>query len=648
MTVSQWADEYRILSPEAASEPGRWRTSRNEPLRGIMDAINDPTVEEVVCIKGTQVGYTEGVVNNTIGYCIDVDPCPILLVLPTDKVVDEISKNRLTPMLRDTPRLAGKVKAPRSRDSSNTIAGKAFPGGRLAMVGANSPADLASRPIRIVIADEVDKFPVSAGVEGDPMVLAAKRQETFWNRKTIKGSSPTIKGASAIEREYKRSDMRECWVACPHCREKQTLKWANVRWDKHKGPDGKNVHKPETAAYQCEHCGVLWDDSERYLALSKVKIDDWRPTAPFRGIAGFKLSQLYSSYVKLERVVAEFLTAYGKLPGTYPDPQLQKVWTNTVLAETWEEQGESVDQNALAARAEPYGPFDLPDQVAFATASIDTQGNRLEVHIIGWGAADESWPFLYRIVIGDPAQSQVWEEADELLKQVYRTRSGRPVRVMATCVDTGGHHAAQVYAFCKRRRSRRIYPVKGRNGPNPIFPKRSSRAKNNEHVWLVGSDTAKDAIYGRLRIPPRSKPEDQGLPNPGFIHFPLPAEDVETAEFNADYYAQLTSERVETRFREGKPYRVWVNPPGKRNEVLDTFAYALAARMSLPIRIRQAAVLPAPAEPDDAPAPAPLAEAPDNHIAKKIAPHVARALGKLPPGIKPNRGAAIARMFRGR
>lgn len=609
-------------------------------MRGIMDAVTDPLVEEVVVIKGTQIAYTEGVVLNAIGYYMDVDPCPILLVLPTDKVVDEISKNRLTPMLRDTPRLASKVRAPRSRDSSNTIAGKVFPGGRLAIVGANAPADLASRPIRLVIADEVDKFPASAGTEGDPLKLAGKRQETFWNRKTVKGSSPTVKGQSTIEREYKKSDMRELWVGCIHCGEKQTLKWAQVRWDKRPGPDGRHEHLPDTAAYQCEHCGVLWDDTDRYQALGRVKTEDWRATAPFRGIAGFKISQLYSSFVQLHRVVTEFLTAYGKLPGTYPDPQLMKVFTNTVLAETWEEQGETVDGSSLGSRAEPYGPDDLPDGVAFATAAIDVQGDRLEVQVIGWGAGEESWVAGYHVLPGDPAQGDVWLQADHVLRRVYHTRSGRAVRIMATAVDTGGHHAAQVYAFCKARRARRVHPVKGANGPRPIWPKRWSRAKNNEHVYLVGVDTAKDAIYGRLKIRPRLDPAELRLPNPGYVHFPLPDDDGETGAINADYFAQLTSERVETRYREGKPYRVWVKPPGKRNEALDTFAYALAARMSLPIKIRAAQSVATPEDVSAVDAPPPAIKPPPLPAAVKPVAHAVAAVAR------PSRGAALAQMYR--
>ena len=544
-------------------------------MREIMDTYNDPTVRETVVIKGTQVAYTESLLN-IVGYAIDVEPCPMLWLLPDEKSVQEMSKNRLTPMLRDTPRLAGKIKAPRSRDSSNTIYEKQFAGGRLNLVGSHAPSQLASRPVRLVIEDENDRFAESAGAEGDPSTLAAKRQAWFWNRKTIKGSSPTVKGRSKIERDYNASDKRVCYVPCPHCAHEQVLRWVNVKWDKLKSDKGKTVeHRPHTAAYQCEECGVLWDDADRWQAIKSPR---WQATAPFRGIAGFHLSQFYSPTVKLAEMVTEFLTAYGKLPGTHPDQGKQIVFTNTVLAETWEETGETVDASMLTNRGEPYGPDDLPDGVLFATAGVDVQGNRLEVQILGFGFAEETWAIAYHVLVGDPAQQLVWNELDALLREPMTTVSGRLVRVRAAAIDTGGHHAHQVYEFCRPRFARRIYAIKGRDGPNVIFPKRSTRTKTNQQVWLVGVDTAKDTIYGRLKI--KRNPEGA---SPGYIHFPLMS--VDDDSFGADYFNQLTSEQAVTRYRNGKPYRVWELPSGKRNEGLDTFVYALAARHSLAINL---------------------------------------------------------------
>ncbi len=586
-----------MLSPESSAEPGRWRTDRVAYMRGIMDAFNDPRVREIAVLKGTQLAYTETLLN-IIGYCIDAEPCSILWLLPDQAAVDEISKNRLAHMLRDTTRIAGKVKPPRSRDSSNTIGTKQFPGGRLSLVGSHAPSQLASRPVRVVVEDENDRFAQSAGAEGDPSALARARQAWFWNAKTIKGSSPTVKGRSKIARDYEASDKRMCYVPCPHCGARQTLRWEQVRWDKVKNERGVTIeHRPETAAYACEHCGELWDDSDRWAA---IKDPEWRATAPFRGIAGFFLPQFYSPVVRLQQMVTEFLAAYGKLPGTHPDVTKQITWTNTVLAETWEEAGETLDSNLLTNRGENYGPDDLPDGVLFATAGVDVQADRLEVQTVGWGWAEEAWAVAYDVLTGDPAQPQVWAELDAVLRRRFTTQSGRPVRIQAACVDTGGHHGHQVHQFCAPRVARRVFAIKGRSGPNVIFPKRASRTKTNQAVYLVGVDTAKDTIYGRLKIRRR----DDGLPSPGYIHFPLATPDDDS--FGPAYFTQLTSEQVITRYREGRPVRAWVPVrEGARNEGLDTFVYALAARHAVPIKLDhpRPGKVPAPQADDEGGAP---------------------------------------------
>lgn len=655
LTVSQWSDEHRILGADTP-RPGKWKTSTMEPMRAIMDAATEDGVTEVVLKKATQVGYTEFLLN-TVAYFIDLDPCPILWLLPDQKAVDEISKNRLTPMLRDTPRLAGKVAAPRSRDSSNTIAGKQFPGGRLAMVGSHAPNDISSRPIRLVICDETDRYALSAGVDGDPMALAGKRQQWFWNRLTIKGSSPTVKGRSVIDREYRKSDMRVCWVGCPHCADDwdgkgtppdgwQTLKWSQVKWDKRPKQNGKgHDHRPDTAAYQCECCGTLWDDEERYLALSKPI---WIATAPFRGIAGFHLPQFYSTAVKLHEVVTEFLEAWGKLEGTYPDVEQQKVWVNTVLAETWEEEGETVDATGLSKRAESYGIHDLPDRIVLLTCGVDTQGDRLEAQVIGWGAGEESWVVDYKIFNDDPAQPECWLKLDHWLKSMRYTRGdGTQLRIKATCIDSGGHHSSEVHKFCKSKQARRIYSVKGAAGARLIWPGRSSRTKNSgEKVYIVGVDTAKDMVYSRLNIVPRSDPKRIDEPQPGRIHFPVPDEASGTALINDDYYDQLTAEVVITRYKNGKPYRVWDNPQKRRNEALDTFGYAIAALRSLNARQLQRAPITIEGKAVDVKDGVPA-------IAKKSRPRLVRRQPMQPttPAMskkKSNSGdvIAVARMFR--
>ena len=253
LTVSQWSDQFRKLSPEASGEISKWKTSRAPYQQGIMDAISEPNVDTVVMMSSAQVGKTE-LLLNLVGYHIHLDPGPILMVQPTKEMAETFSKDRLAPMIRDTPVLASKIKSPKSRDSGNTLQHKRFPGGQISLMGANSPSDLSSRPIRIVLCDEVDRYPASAGTEGDPVSLAVKRTNNFANRRILLMSTPTIKGISRIEKAFFESDQRHYHVPCPHCGEFQTLQWELIRWQQ---------DKPETVVHACKKCGGEIEESAR-------------------------------------------------------------------------------------------------------------------------------------------------------------------------------------------------------------------------------------------------------------------------------------------------------------------------------------------------------------------------------------------------
>lgn len=513
-----------------------------------MDAGSDPAILDIVVMTSSQVGKTE-ILNNQVAYYIDQDPAPILVVQPTLELSEAWSKDRLAPMLRDSPKLRGTVKDPRSRDSGNTLKHKVFPGGHITMAGANSAAGLSSRPIRVVLADEIDRYPASAGTEGDPVTLARKRSTTFWNRKTILFSTPTIKGASRIESGWLDSDQRRFFVPCPHCGHEQTLIWAMVKWTE---------GQPDSAMYACEECGALWDDSQRWRA---VQSGHWVITRPEGRSAGFHLNEIYSPWVSLREIVSNFLSA------KHGGPETLKAWVNTSLGETWEEAAEAVDHDSLFARRENYGPEALPAGIIVITAGVDVQADRLEVEAVGYCADShdeppQSWGVEHNVLYGDPAKPQVWRELDEFLKRIYRTEDGRTLRILAACIDTGGHHAAEVYAFCRTRLGRNIYPIKGTGGARPIWPKRASKSRKHrgENVWSIGVDVAKDAIYARLRI------VEVG---PGYCHFPI--------DYDESWFEQLTVEKIKTRFIKGHPVREWIKPNGARNEALDMRVYSLAA-----------------------------------------------------------------------
>lgn len=543
LTVSEWADRYRQLSSEASSEAGSWKTDRASFQRGIMDAVNDPDVKEIVVMSSAQIGKTE-MVNNIIGYFISQDPAPIILVMPTIEMANSWSKDRFAPMLKDSPTLKNLVKEPRAKNSSNTILHKTFPGGHITIVGSNSPASLASRPVRIVICDEVDRYPDSVGSEGDAVNLAKVRSKTFFNRKVILTSTPTIKGQSRIENAYENSDQRRFYVPCVDCGNYDYLRWENVNWQK----DENEKHMPETAHIVCEKCGsVLTDRDKREM----IKQGEWRSNSRFNGIAGFHLSELYSPWVSLSELVTNFLDNKNL-------PETLKTFVNTSLGESFEITGESLDYENLHANQEVY-EAELPDGVLVVTAGVDVQQNRIEVEVLGHGMAGETWSIDYKVFLGDPSLSQVWEQLDSLLERKWKHENGMELKIVRMCVDSG-FLTQSVERFVKPRQMRGVYAVKGVSGSGRPLISISKRKKNDINLVLIGVDTAKEELYSRLKI------QEQGS---GYCHFPI------NETYNDEYFKQLTSEKIITKFKNGRPIRQWVSKRS-RNEALDCRIYATA------------------------------------------------------------------------
>lgn len=549
LAVDEWADLYRRLSPEASAEPGLWSTDRAPYQRGMMQAISDPTIERVVFMTGAQIGKTE-IINNSVGYFIDQSPSPMLIVQPTLEMAKMWSNDRLAPMLRDTPALKDKVKDARSRDSGNTLYQKSFPGGYLAIVGANSPAGLASRPVRAVFFDEVDRYPPSAGSEGDPINLGIARTKTFThNRKIVMVSTPTNKGASRIETAFEQSDQRYYYVPCPDCDHDQTLKWQNVHWQK---------DQPETAEYICEECGCAWDDAKRYRA---IKGGRWVASESFTGTAGFHLSGLYSPWTPLSDIASDFVAAKS-LPDTL------RVFVNTTLSETWEDQGERVDDYDVAQRAEAVTKY-ADERVEMVTAGVDVQDDRLEIEVVGWGKDEESWSVDYRTLYGDPSTPQIWADLDSVLAQKYETEDGRELPIRSACIDSGGHYTQAVYNYVRPREGKRIFAIKGMAGEQrPIVSRPSKNNIGKVKLFTLGVDNIKELIFSRLKIT---------MEGPGYCHFPDDRPD--------EYFKQLAaSEKIVTRFHKGFPKREFVKTRN-RNEALDCRVYAYGALAILNLNI---------------------------------------------------------------
>lgn len=564
-TVSEWADAERVLSSEASAEPGRWRTDRTPYLRDFMNSFLDPDVTDTVGVFASQTGKTEAL-NNVIGYFIHRDPCPILMVQPTLSLASSWSKLRLVPMLRDSPSLREIVGDPLSKKTGQEILEKAYPGGQIAIAGANAPGGLAGRPRRVVLGDELDRWPPSAGAEGDPAELARKRTSTYWNRVHGWISSPGTAGQSQIWDLWERSDKRRYFVPCHSCSEMQPLRWANVKWDK----EADEAVAVASARYECDACGADWDDADRNAAVS---LGEWRKQRETGNTAGFHLSALYSPWIELSDLVLEWIQSQGQ-------PEKLKVFVNTRLAELWEEATSSVDLEDLVARREEYDA-EAPAGVLVVTVGVDVQDDRLELETVGWGRRGESWSLDYRVLYGDPESMLDFDGRDpdadsrlvDELSRVFKKADGARLRVSATCIDSGGHHTQAVYKFAKKRATSRVYAIKGRAGEGvPLWPPRAKRSSRKGvgrvTVQMIGVDTGKSQLFHRLA---KTNPTD-----PGYCHFP------ERPVYDAEYFAQLTGEALgPVKYVRGRKLaRLWkqVHP---RVEALDCRNYAQAALASL-------------------------------------------------------------------
>jgi len=549
------------MSPETASEPGKYNTHRAPYQRGMMDAINDPAIEEVTFMTAARMGKTT-VVENVIGYFIDYDPSPLLLILPTDKLAENWSKINLAPMIRDNECLRSKVAEARSRDSSNKILFKSFPGGHIVLGGANAPTSLSFYSMRLVAFDEVDEYPIGAGLEGDPIDLGRTRAANFLNRKFVYTSTPSVKGLSRIETLWNESDQRLYYVPCPFCNHMQVLVFGpqsqfrnhTTGWLKF---DDKNL---SWVYYECSNCQSKI--GERYKTRM-LRAGEWRKQHPeIKHHAGFHINRLYSPWTTWKEIVREFVKAEKRR-------EKLKVWVNKTLGETWVEQESYIfDGDSLLNRRENYER--IPPGVIFLTAGVDLQDNRLEIVIIGWGRGEESWLIDKTVIHGSPAYPVTWTMLDAYLatpwqhENGYEGRPGQLGGLLAVGVDTGGHHTKQAYEYVKKRMKRRVFGIKGIGGFGKTFIKQSRNKKLRTPLTLVGVDAGKQLIYDRLMI---QREDDK--PTPGYMHFNM--------KCDKEYFDQLTSEKKEIVRVRGVPTQIWKLPEGLANEMLDCHVYNLAA-----------------------------------------------------------------------
>lgn len=546
LTISSWAAEKRRLSREASAEPGRWNLDRAPYQRSIMDAISSPGLKRVVLMTSAQIGKTEMLLN-TIGYYSEHDPSPIMVVNPTDAMAQAFSKDRLAPMIRDTECLKEIYGMAKSRDTANTILHKQFPGGHITMIGANAPTNLASRPIRILLLDEVDRYPASAGTEGDPVDLADKRTTTFWNRKVVLVSTPTEKGVSRIEKEYLKSSQEEWCVQCPYCGKYTPFKWDNL--------DFKDM------MMKCDHCEEKlsedeWKEQPGMFVAQNPSVTD---------IRGFHLNEMASPWKRWKDIKQAYLEAVKDKKETGSDYKL-RTWVNTSLGEPYEVTGAKADLKDLINRREKY-TAELPKGVLLLTAAVDVQDDRLELEVCGWGAGYESWGITYEKLYGNLEKNFIWEELEAFLSKPFTFEDGQALNIACTFIDTGGHFTTQSYKWLKsmQQKKKMIFGIKGMGSNGiPLLHKKSTNNQYNVPILILGVNAGKETVLERLYI------TEYGS---GYCHFP---ENIDRG-YDQKYMKGLTSEQRIVKDVKGKPTVCWVKRPGARNEPFDLRNYNTAA-----------------------------------------------------------------------
>jgi phage terminase large subunit GpA-like protein len=573
-TVTEWAERCRILSSKDSSEPGPYRVERTPYAREPMDCLSQTSqVEEVILMWGAQTSKTT-IGSNWLGYLVDTNPGPVMIVQPTIDMAKRYSRQRLSPMIEESPVLRRKVRENRSRDDANTTLLKEFPGGFMAVAGANSAAGLRSMPVRDLFLDEIDGYPIDVDGEGDPIKLAEARQTTFARRKRLKTSTPTTRDFSRIEAAYLGSDACRYHVPCPHCGELQPLEWGattahGIKWTKDR--DGAPIRA--SVRYVCKAGGCEILEHHKPAMLAGGCWVPQNPGAQGGRTRGFALSSLYSplGWLSWAEVVDEWHRAM--VARNAGDVSLLRVFVNTRLAETYEEDGDKADQSALQRRAP-----DIPLRVVtwghfVITFGVDVQGDRLEAYAWAWGRGMERQMVDRQIIYGDPAVPETepgspWAALTDYRRTPILHVNGKPVPVLACGIDTGGHHTQAVYAYARAHQHAGVFALKGSSQQGKaVLGKptdqdltwRGEKHRRGVKLWPIGTDTAKSEIYGRLRI---------AEPGPGYVHI--------SRHFPGEVFEQLTSERLSTRYIKGHARLEWIKPAGKRNEALDCAVYALA------------------------------------------------------------------------
>ena len=560
LSPSEWAESYRYLSPEDSAEPGKYRGRRAPYQKGILDALK--VSHKIVLMCSAQVGKTL-CQTNALAYWIDHAPAPILWVAPTIQMAEATSKEKIQPMIRDTPAIA-KLIDDRSRTAGNTILQKKFPGGQLTLAGANSPASLASRSIRYLLVDELDRFPLSAGIEGDPYKLASKRTTAYWNSVEFLVSTPTIAGVSRIAQEFELSDQRHFYLPCPHCGHYQHLIWDQLQYEG-KGTKEAKLNDGDWLGYFCGGCGALIEEPQK---MGMLRLGEWRSHRESRTV-GFHINELCSPFRSWRDVARDFEEARN-------DPSTFQVWWNTSLGLPFEVAGRTHYRwEDLLARAEnsSYSLGEIPEKVLLLTAGVDVQGDRLEVSVLGWAEGEEFALISHHKIYGDTLEPEVWDALEDFLDRQYDHPLGGKISVTRAAIDTG-FQSQDCYQQIRQRKSRtrgKWLAIKGKEGDRPAIATpsnqdvnwRGKKVKRGIQLYILGVDKIKQTLLSRAQL---------DRPGPKYLNVPI--------NVSADWCEQFAGSEIMVKKHKGSGYTyAWEPVSNVRNEGLDCAVYAYAAAL---------------------------------------------------------------------
>lgn len=535
LSLASWA-EANIRLPDglsAVSGPIRLYPFQH----GIADAITDPAMARVTVQKSARVGYSTLLIA-ALGHFVENDPSPILVVLPTESDARNFFVSNIEPIFGASPVLAGAIETG-GRASRSTLLSRLFPGGFIKAVAAKAPRNLRGHTARIAVVDELDAMDVTA--DGPVLPLVSRRTDSFADRKIICGSTPVYEDTSPTIKAYGESDQRVYEVPCPHCGGFHEVRWADIRW-----PDGE----PERAYWCCPSCGGVVEERGKGAMVAAGR---WRATRPeVTGHAGFRLNSLISPVpnARWGVLAREFIAAKN-------DPPRLQVFVNTALGEGWRTEGDELDENDLQARAEPFGLEAIPEDVLAITVGVDVQDDRLEAAIVGWTETGAALVLGHHVIWQPYDSDGAWLELDDLLKTRWKHPLGGTIGVDTACVDSGaGAHMEHVYKFCFPRWRRGVMAIKGVSGNRPFIEQSKSKPRGGK-LWIVGVDSIK--YHAFMKIAGKSP----------MIRF--------SADLSAEWFEQLTSERVVVVYHRGQPQRRIERIPGRRAEALDCTVYAIAA-----------------------------------------------------------------------